>query len=181
MKKRLAKYGIIAGSLGLLVLAGFSVKKAIVASQNSGVGKNLAAAISPLPIKKDINQEIIISLPNSKIQVKYMVVSAELQEEILVKGEKVKASPGRTFLVFTLKIINDGKQGIQLNSRDFLRVTTNGGNEWLAPDIHNDPVEIQALSTKYTRLGLPVNKTDKQFKIRLGEIVGEKVEFEISF
>lgn len=181
MKKKLIKYGIIAGSLSLLILAVFSVRRAIIVSTKShGVKKDLAVVISPPP-PKEINQEIAISLPKSKLSIKYVVVSAELQDEILVKNEKVKASLGRTFLIFTLKIVNDSPQGIQVNSRDFLRITTDGGHEWLAPDIHNDPVEVQALSTKYTRVGLPVNKTDKQFKIRLGEISGEKTEFEIVF
>ena len=61
-----------------------------------------------------------------------------------------------------------------MNTRDYVRLTVNNGSEWLAPDIHNDPVEIQAISTKYTRIGFPISDTDKKLKLQIGEINGDK-------
>jgi hypothetical protein len=44
----------------------------------------------------------------------------------------------------------------------------------LAPEIHNDPVEVQALSTKYTRLAFPIDDTYKDLTLYVGEINGHK-------
>lgn len=181
MKKNLAKYAIIAVCLGLLGLAVLSIKRAVKASKDNALKKDLAAMISPAAAKREINKEIAVTSAKAKLEVKYMIISAEILEEIIVKGEKVKAAAGRAFLIFNLKVINNGRRGVQVNSRDFVRLAGGGSEEWLAPDVHNDPVEVQALSTKYTRLGFVINTVDKLFKVRIGEINGEKEELEIQF
>ena len=85
-----------------------------------------------------------------------------------------KAVKGRTFLIFNLKITNPYSKSIEINSRDYLRVKLNGKSEQLASEIHNDPVEIQANSTKYTRIGLPINDNDKNIVLLVGELLGKK-------
>jgi hypothetical protein len=35
-------------------------------------------------------------------------------------------------------------------------------------------VEVQAISTKFTRVGFPINENDSDLKLRVGEIEGEK-------
>lgn len=126
------------------------------------------------PIKDDKNKEL------SKI--KYLIQSASLQDEILVKGQRARAIQGRTFLILDLKITNTYNQGIQINSRDYVRLSIKGASEELvAADIHNDPVEVQAISTKQTRIGFPINETDKEFELKIGEINGKKESVKISF
>lgn len=114
-------------------------------------------------------------------QLIFMIESAELRKQILVKGQPQTAAPGRLFLIFNLKLTNSLDKGLNINTRDYVRLSINGSSEKLAPDIHNDPVEVQAISTKYTRLGFPVSETDKQFTIQLGDIKGEKVEIPLQF
>lgn len=115
-------------------------------------------------------------------RVKYMVERAELLDEIIVKGQRATAISGRTFLIFTLKITNEFKQPIEIETRDYVRLSVNANRqEWLAPEIHNDPVEVQAISTKYTRVGFPINETDKDLVLRVGEIDGQKEEIPIQF
>ena len=52
-------------------------------------------------------------------------------------------------------------------------------NELLAPDTHNDPVEIQAISTKFTRVGFIINDSDKDLVLHVGEIQGDKEKIEL--
>lgn len=130
---------------------------------------------------QEINKEFSFPLNDDSGEkigdVRYMIEKAELMDEIIVKGQKATAVKGRTFLILTLKITNEYKQAIEMNSKDYLRLSVNGNREeWLAPDIHNDPVEIQAISTKYTRVGFPINDKDKDLILRIGEIDGEKEE-----
>ena len=161
---------------GLAFLGGRQQSKAKKATPSP----SLAAAL----VKKEIGRELSLELKNiknkEKTKLTYSIESAELTEEILVKGERLRALSHKAFLIFNLKIVNSGQQGIQINSRDFVRLSLAGKEEWLAPEIHNDPVTVQAISTKYTRLAFPVNRTEKQFKVRLGEISAEKIEFDLN-
>lgn len=114
----------------------------------------------------------------------YTITSAELRNKIVVQGRNATAIPGRVFLVFNLKINNTINKPLQLNTRDYIRVTVaSNPNEKLAADIHNDPVEVQAISTKYTRVGLAINEGDakKPIKLQIGEINGSKQVLELNF
>ena len=106
---------------------------------------------------------------------------AELRKEILIKGQKATAIKGRIFLIINLKIVNTLKQGINVNARDYMRLTVNGNsNELLAPDIHNDPVEVQAISTKHTRVGFAINDNEKNYVLQVGEIDGGKESIKLN-
>lgn len=103
------------------------------------------------------------------------LVSAEKRDEILVKGQKATAVVGRTFLILNLKITNNFDSGFSIDTKDYFRLAVNGNtNEWQAPDIHNDPVTVQAISTKMTRIGFPISDSDTQLILRVGEIGGAK-------
>jgi len=134
----------------------------------------------------EINREFSFPLKNSEgeevNQIKYIVENAELREEIIVQGQRATAVKGRIFLILNLKITNEYQQAIEINTRDYLRLSVGGReSELLAPDIHNDPVEIQAISTKYTRLGFPINEADKYLTLFVGEINGEKQKIDMQF
>lgn len=126
------------------------------------------------PIKNQKGEEI------SKLQ--YKVENAELRDKIVIKSQNATAAPGRIFLVINLKIKNDSDKSLEINTKDYLRLSINNNDsEWLAADVHNDPVLIQPISTKYTRLAFPINTSDKDFKLRIGEISGEKQIVEFKF
>lgn len=114
----------------------------------------------------------------------YVIQSANIQKQIVVQGQRATAVKGRVFLVLNLKITNNLKQTIKLNTRDYLRmVVASNSEEKLAADIHNDPVEVQAISTKYTRVGIALNEEDakKPIQLSVGEIDGEKQTIALNF
>lgn len=134
----------------------------------------------------EINREFTFPLrDNNGVdvgKVKYMIEKAELRDEIIVKGQRATAIKGRTFLILILKITNEFKQAVEIETRDYVRLSVNGNmDEWLAPDIHNDPVKTQAISTKYTRVGFPLSETDRGLVLRVGEIDGKKEEISFKF
>jgi len=112
--------------------------------------------------------------------VRYMIEKVELMDEIIVEGKRATTVKGRTFLIVTLKITNEYTQSIDMDTRDYVRLSVEPNQEWQAPDIHNDPVQVQAISTKYTRLGFPINETDKNLILRVGEINGTKEEIPLT-
>lgn len=177
--------------IGVIAVIGFGFwfKKASDGlSQKSVLGtsnSNSQEIATPYAVKQ-IDQELSFPLRNEKgdkvSEFKYIVQNAELTREIIVKGQKNTLVKGRAFLVLNLKINNDGKQKIQVNTRDYLRITVNGNEaELLAPDIHNDPVEVQPISTKFTRVGYVIDDTAQNIKLQIGEIDGVKKTVDLNF
>lgn len=133
-----------------------------------GIGKDLE-----FPLKNDKGEQVST--------IKFTLEKAELRSEIVVKGQRATAVKGRMFLIINLKITNNYDKAIEVDTRDYVRLSVNGReDEWLAPDIHNDPVEVRALSTKYTRVGFPINDSDKQLRLRVGELNGDKEMIELA-
>lgn len=114
-------------------------------------------------------------------KIRYEITSIELYDSIIYKGQRARAVEGRAFLILNLKLLNQYTQEIAINSRDYIRLSVNKKDEKIAPDIHNDPVKVQAISTKYTRIGFPINESDKNnLNLYVGEINGEKQAIDVS-
>ena len=112
-------------------------------------------------------------------KVKYEIVNAELRDEIIVKGQRAKSVKNRTFLVLNVKITNIFDKAITITSRDYVRLIINGSSEKIAADIHNDPIEVQPISTKSTRLAFPIDDKKQTLKLQIGEINGKKETIEL--
>ena len=162
--------------VAVLILLGLSK----LISGIGGSGSVNKITVSGAKASQDLNREFLFPLRDgggeSLSDIKFFIEKVELRDEIVVKGKRATAIKGRAFLIITLKITNQYSQSISMNTKDYIRLSVNGNEtEWLAPDINNDPVEIQAISTKYTRVGFPINDSDKNLILRVGEINGEKV------
>jgi hypothetical protein len=139
-------------------------------------------------VTSDINY--VFSDPVSKTKDKdgnipslmFTIQNAEKRNEILVQGKKATAVEGRTFLILNIKVTNANSEGYKINTRNYFRLATDGNqSEWLAPDIHNDPVEVQAISTKFTRVGFPINASDTNLVLQVGKVDGEKQQLPLNF
>lgn len=124
------------------------------------------------PLKDDSGKQVST--------ISYTIQSVELRDQIIVKGETATAVKGRTFAIVNLKLTNNYTKSVQINARDYVRLILQGSSEKLAADIHNDPVEVQAISTKYTRIGFPIDDSDRKFTLQVGEITGPKQDIKIS-
>lgn len=138
-------------------------------------------AIAQQQLNKSFDFPIRDSENTEVAKVLYEIERASLQNSFIYQGKLAKSVIGRTFLIFDLKITNEYIKAIQINTRDYIRIKVNNSEELLAPEIHNDPVEIQADSTKYTRIGIPINETDKNIVLYIGELQGEKQEIKLNF
>jgi hypothetical protein len=181
--KNIARASVLLVVAVLIIIVG---RKVLIGRKtNSNSTSSAQADVLGAKATQDINRDFDFPVKNSNgeklTDFKYSIESAELRDQIIVQGQKATAVSGRTFLIINLKITNDQDKPITINTKDYIRLSVNGNkDEWLAPDIHNDPVDVQAISTKYTRVGFPVNNSDKNLVLRVGEIDGDKQEIELN-
>lgn len=184
LPQNIKKDHLIYVGLGILVILSFLAGKSFAPSTIIG-GTSDERTEAPKPIAtQGLNKKFNFPLRDADgkevAKITFLVESANLQDAFIYQGKLARSVKGRTFLIFNLKITNPYTKTIEINAKDYIRVKLNNSNEQLAPEIHNDPVEIQADSTKYTRIGLPINDTDKNIVILIGELQGEKETIKLS-
>lgn len=177
LTRNIKRNHVIIAVVAVLLVVAFAAGK--FASSGSSLGQSDERANAPTPLAtQQLNNEFKFPLKDDQgktvAQISYLVETANLQDAFIFQGKLAKAVKGRTFLIFDLKITNPYTKTIEINAKDYVRVKANGKDEQLAPEIHNDPIQIQANSTKYTRIGLPINDTDKDLTLLIGELTGKK-------
>jgi len=177
--KRIYKLAAILGCLLLLILVGkklFSPKSQPVVAQTLGQTTK----------QTDINYSFSIPIKTktgdaSDNTLDFNILTAELTDEIILKGQKATAVNGRTFLILNIKLSNSSQTAVKLDTRNYVRLSVNGSTDRLAPNVHNDPVEVQPISDQPTRLGFSINKADQNPILYVGEISGDKHEIPLTF
>src|SRR5262245_29780709 len=118
-------YNILIGVLCFLIFIAFVIGRETA----SKIIVNGANTNQPPQIKehKDINKPFTFPVKDDKgnkiAQLQYILESADIQDEIIIKGERAQAVKGRTFLILNTKIENDSNKNIQINSRDYVRIS----------------------------------------------------------
>ncbi len=175
--RNLKRNHVMVGVVAVLLVLAFVAGRFFAPNSTFGLSDQRASAPTPIATQ-ELNSEFKFPLKDDKgktvAQISYLVETANLQDSFIYQGKLAKAIKGRTFLIFDLKITNPYTKTIEINAKDYVRVKVNGKEEQLAPEIHNDPIQIQANSTKYTRIGLPINDTDKDLILQIGELTGKK-------
>lgn len=167
-------------------LAFYGIQQAISNTNNGQVLEQTdeQTELSEPRVQKNVNKTFSFPLRDQQgqevSQLRYTIESIELRDDVIVQGQRATAINGRTFLIINIKLTNTHNQAIQVNVRDYLRIRVGNASEQLAPDMHSDPVEVQAISTKQTRLGMAISETDKNIVLQIGEISGEKETIQLS-
>ncbi|OGG01812.1 hypothetical protein A2Z33_00955 [Candidatus Gottesmanbacteria bacterium RBG_16_52_11] len=157
-------------------------RKAPAVSGTNDTRVTVAGPKASLQINKEFQFPLLDKNGKELTRLRYVIESAELRDEIIVKGQRAVAVKGRTFLIVTIKVINDYQKPIEITTRDYVRLMLDGNaNELLAADIHNDPVLVQPISTKPTRIGFPVDDSAGSLSLIVGEIKGDKETIPLTF
>lgn len=185
-KNTIKKFAPLVG-LGLIIaLALFVILRFVggVISQGTNNPDSRAKVVGPsatYEINKDFFLPILDDKGKELTKLKYSIEKADLRNQIIVNGQRADAVAGKTFLVLSIKLTNNFDKPIEINTRDYVRLSVNGSTEMAAADIHNDPVNIRPISTKATRIGFPINDTDKGLVLQFGEVKGKKQEIKLNF
>lgn len=152
----------------------------LISNTNSLVKTQIANPVASQDINKTFTFPLNDTNGNIVSNISYKILSAELRDQIVIKGQPVMPIAGKTFLVINLELTNDYDKSVQINTRDYIRILRNSSDERLAADINNDPVEDQAISTVQTRLAMAINTSDKNLKMEVGEIAGSKTSIPLT-
>lgn len=176
---------MIGGIVALMVLGAFFWIRSFT-SGSTGSASSSQTQVAGAAKEQGINKPFSFSIKDEKgaevSKLNFVVENAELRDQIIIKGRRATSPSDKTFLVVNLKITNDFNRNIQISTRDYIRlVRNNNEKELLAPEVHNDPVDVQATSTKYTRVAFVINTSDKNLKLRVGEIDKDKTVIDLKF
>lgn len=180
--KKIIPIAILFIAVGITILISARALRASTQTTTQDARVQIKGPKASTTINKEFSFPLLDAKGKEITRVTYLVESAELRDEIIVKGTRATAIQGRTFLIISIKITNNFDKALQINARDYIRLAINGeSEELLAADIHNDPVQVQPISVKTTRLGFPINDTDKNITLKVGEIKGDKEDINLSF
>lgn len=178
---------VVRWAIGLVIAVSLVYVGFYIGSHTNSFALPLTDTVTNPPILQTIQINKRFSFPVLDSQgkrvadISYIITSVDKQGEIIIKGERAQAVEGRTFFIINLSLVNSSDQTIQLNTRDYVRLTVGNSKDFLASDIHNDPVIVQPISTVYTRLGFPIPSSAKQLTIHVGQLTGPKTDIPITF
>lgn len=173
--------GVVVFIIIILIVRGF-ISKQSTSTLGSTTTKQISVAkpLSQETLNKDFDFPLKDANGKTLSKFQYEIQSAELDNQIIIKGQVATAVQGRVFLILNLKITNNFDKDVQLNTKDYVRLIVNNSSDKLAADIHNDPVDVQAISTKFTRIGFPIDAAAKNLKLEVGEIDGSKQTIQLN-
>jgi len=147
----------------------------IWAQQGIG-GKPQAKINKELSVQARTRDKIRVSDANLKVN----LVNAEMANGLLVQGKRAKTREGKTFLIINMEVENTYAVPLYSFPVDIVRLVREDGKR-IAPSVHQGTVEVRPISTKKSNVGFVVDPNDKDFKLEVGEVSGEKEILEISF
>ena len=147
----------------------------IWAQQGIG-GKPQAKINKEFNVQARTRDKIRVSDANLKVN----LVNAEMAGSLLVQGKRAKTREGKTFLIINMEVENTYAVPLYSFPIDLLRLVREDDKR-IAPSVHQGTVEVRPISTKKSNVGFVVDPNEKNFKLEVGEISGEKEILEISF
>ncbi|MBN1169161.1 hypothetical protein JXA63_04695 [Candidatus Woesebacteria bacterium] len=138
------------------------------------------AKTQKFPLDKTYTFPVTDPQGNKLADIQYKIIDYELTNQVTVNNfYKAIVTDDKEILVFNVELTNDEDRAVNIMAGDYLRLTKNGEDKLIAPDIDSDPVEVRPQSTKNTKLGFTLLKTDKGISVEVGELGGDKETIEI--
>ena len=113
--------------------------------------------------------------------ISYTIDNADKQNQVIIQGQRAYAVAGKTFLILNIRLTNSSDQTVQINARDYIRVSLGKSSELLAADMYSDPIIIQPISTETTKLGFPIDVHETNVILHVGELKGSKTNIPVTF
>ncbi|MFV1917715.1 MAG: hypothetical protein ACC618_04535 [Patescibacteria group bacterium] len=138
---------------------------------------------TPSPLKIELNKKYSFSLNDKFGEIigdfTYTLKDYEITKDVYVSGRKAKTTGDKSILVVRLEVINNNDKAVVINTRNYIRLSVNNQESWFAPEIHDDPLEVQSSATKIVSIGFPIKDSDANLRLQVGEPDGEKEVIEL--
>jgi hypothetical protein len=174
---------IIIGIIFLLIL-GYGLKKVLTTSAvsetttTSNGRVELRKPISSQTLKKEISFPLKDPTGKQISTIKLVVQNVELRDQIIIQGKIANTTIGKNVLIANIELTNNFTKPVQINSRNYFRLMKNKDGKLYDPKIHNDPVDVQPISTTNTRVGFTVDEKDHDFILRIGDVTDTTTKIE---
>lgn len=167
---------VVVGILFLLIL-GYGLKKVMTkpaaTNENTVTSNGRVELRKPLATQK-LNKEVDFPLKDATGKqistIKLVVLNLEMRDQIIIQGKIANTTVGKNVLIANIELTNNFTKPVQINSRNYFRLMKNKDGKLYDPKIHNDPVDVQPVSTTNTRVGFTVDDTDHDFVLRIGDV-----------
>ncbi len=179
MKK--AKMGILGAIVLLFLGVSIVVGRQFLFGSAADSSTQSPAILAQQSVNKTFSFPVADSTGQQATTIAYTIVSVDKQNQVIIKGQRASAVTGRTFFIVNLKLTNTSSQTIQLNSRDYVRISVDNQNELFAAEMYNDPIIVQPISTEYTHIGFPIDSTQNTLTLHVGQLSGPKTDIPIHF
>lgn len=164
---------IIVGILVLLFLV-FGLKKVLTqpatTTTTSDGRVELRKPLATENVKKEFSFPLKDANGKQLSNIKMVVQNVELRDQIIIQGKVANTTVGKNVLIVNLELTNNYTKPVQINSRNYFRLLKNKDGKLYDPKIHNDPIDVQPVSTTNTRIGFTVDDTDHDFVLRVGDV-----------
>lgn len=141
----------------------------------SGTNVTLAS----VPLDKKIEVTAIRVVDKKPILVGFSLIDGELKSQIKYKDNPISTSGDKQFLLIKLEINNSSPDRLAITSGDLIRL--NIDSKLYAPDYHNGTVVIEPISVRPDQVVFVVDKSQKVFKLSIGEPSGQREDLEVKF
>lgn len=111
---------------------------------------------------------------------KVTVTTIEQTDSILIQNKPAKTKNGKTFLLVNMEIQNDTKTELKIKPVDMVRLVSSDGKNFAA-DVYNNDVSAKAVSIQKTRVGYVVEKSQRTFRLLIGEVRGTQEPIDVNF
>jgi len=171
-----------------IVIASVFIVLIVFVAGFTRVKKNNVDSAAPKVITAKIDKSFDFSALNNQgkpvynTKIKFRVVSSEKTNQVTVKDQVYTAKNNKLFLIVNLELKNDASSAYNILPGDLVRLTYNSDSEnKYAPDLHNNLVNVAAISTKIDRIGFVIPDNAKDFKLYIGELEGKKETVSVDF
>lgn len=166
--------------VAVVLVAGLFVRSRLVAIADSGGDDGSVAGAETTNLVNQVfsfqgrSAEGIVT--DQPLELEFVNVAK--QEEVLIRGQRAQAKNGKVFLVFEIALRNDTGSILYLDPVDLVRwIETD--RDYIAPQVSQGNLEVRPQSTKKSNLGFVVPDGQKKFSFQVGELEGEKENFEV--